>query len=208
MRRRLFVLLMIVLPCSLSLAVQVGAATQDPTDQLRPLIDKVTDILTDSSSAHHSNEEKVDRVMEIARDGFDFEEMSKRVLGSRWRSLSAQEKSKFVDTFTELLKYAYVRQIDRYSGQRIEFLDQRIRGKRAEVKTLFLDGDTQIPVSYILIDREGKWLIYDVVVEGVSLIRNYLEQFQEILRKEDFQGLIVKLEAKITELKNSPTQES
>ncbi len=206
MKRMLFVLLMIVLPCSVSLVGQAEAVAQGPTAQLRPLVDQVTDILTDSTSADQSNEEKVDRVMKIARHGFDFEEMSKRVLGSQWRSLSATQQSQFVEIFTELLKYAYVRQVDRYTGQRIEFLDERIRGRRAEVKTLFVDGDTEIPVSYILIERGEQWLIYDVVVEGVSLIRNYLEQFQEILRKENFKGLITKLEAKITELKNSPAQ--
>ncbi|PIE57709.1 MAG: hypothetical protein CSA33_06585 [Desulfobulbus propionicus] len=208
MKRYFFIILMIPFFCLWGLAEQAVAIAQGPTEQLQPMISEITEILADASYSMKNNEDKVEQVMSVARQGFDFEEMSKRVLGSQWRSLSKEEKSQFTELFTELLKYAYVRQVDRYSGQRIEFLKERIRGRRAEVQTMFLDGSTQIPVSYILIQRGEKWLIYDVVVEGVSLIRNYLEQFQTIVRKEKFEGLMAQLEAKIAALKANPNANS
>lgn len=136
----------------------------------------------------------------VVRERFDFQEMSKRVLGKQWRQLSAQEQGHFEDLFTQLLQYAYVGKIDEYSGQKIEFVQQRIKGDRAEVQTLLIDDQRTIPISYILLLKGEEWMAYDIVVEGVSLVRNYMEQFQQILSKDGYSALLDQMKSKISQL--------
>jgi phospholipid transport system substrate-binding protein len=116
--------------------------------------------------------------------------------------LSAQERDQFVTLFTRLLQYAYIGKVEDYVDKEIEFGRQRIKGNRAEVQTMLVDANKSIPVFYIMILKGDKWMAYDIIVEGVSLVRNYMEQFRSILRDEKFSGLIDRLESKILELEN------
>ena len=176
------------------------AAVPDPTEQMRPFLAKITKILADKSIDNDPECSLCQRVINVAREHFDFREMSKRVLGKQWRKLTPVQQDHFVHLFTKLLQYAYIGKVKDYSGQAIEFKRQRIRGKRAEVQTLLVDGQRTIPVSYIMLLEGDQWMIYDVVVEGVSLVRNYMEQFRQILRKQSFADLEKQLEKKIEEL--------
>ena len=204
MKTRLIALMMVVAGCMWCGPRDSALALPDPTEQLRPFVAQILQVLSDPVVGETA-EGKVDRVMEVAKEGFDFREMSKRVLGKHWKEISSKEQNEFVELFTELLKYAYVSQMDNYTNQKVEYGNQRIRGKRAEVQTVVVSGDREIPVFYIMMLRGEQWKVYDVVVEGVSLIRNYLEQFQEILRKDDFGGLTQQLKNKIVEFQKSET---
>ncbi|WP_319589007.1 ABC transporter substrate-binding protein [uncultured Desulfobulbus sp.] len=175
-------------------------ASPDPTEQLRPFLNKVTATLADPGLKALPKHEQSRRVIAVVRERFDFREMSKRVIGQQWRSLSEMEQGEFESLFTQLLQYAYVGKIDEYSGQQVQFTQQRIKGERAEVQTLLVDKDKSIPVFYIMLLRGDQWMAYDVVVEGVSLVRNYMEQFSEILRKDGYPGLVKQIEQKIAEL--------
>lgn len=182
------------------------SATPDPTEQFRPFIDKVTKTLADPSLKTLPKQEKSRRVINVVREHFDFREMSKRVIGQQWRGLSADEQGEFESLFTQLLQYAYVGKIDDYTGQQVQFTQQRIKGDRAEVQTLLVDKDKSIPVAYIMLLKGEQWMAYDVVVEGVSLIRNYMEQFNEILRKDGYSGLVTQIKQKIVELEKDGTR--
>ncbi|QQG66537.1 MlaC/ttg2D family ABC transporter substrate-binding protein [Desulfobulbus oligotrophicus] len=177
-----------------------ASATPDPTEQFRPFIAKVTATLADPDLKTLSKREKSRRVISVVRERFDFREMSKRVIGQYWRDLSPSEQDEFESLFTQLLQYVYVDRIDDYSGQEVEFTQQRIKGQRAEVQTLLVDKQKTIPVAYIMTLRGNEWMAYDVIVEGVSLVRNYMEQFREILRKDGYSGLTDQLRKKIVEL--------
>ena len=202
MKTRLMVLVIIVAGCMWCGPRDNALALPDPTEQLRPFVAQIIHVLSDPK-VDGAAESKVDRIMEVAKEGFDFREMSKRVLGRHWKKLSSEEQEQFVELFTELLKYAYVSQMESYTDQKVEYAKQRIKGKRAQVQTVLVDGERKIPVSYIMLLRGEQWKVYDVVVEGVSLIRNYLEQFQEILRKDDFRSLTQQLKNKIAEFQKS-----
>ncbi|MCK5517650.1 MAG: ABC transporter substrate-binding protein, partial [Desulfobulbaceae bacterium] len=104
--------------------------------------------------------------------------------------------------------YAYIGSVDEYIERDFEFKRQRIKGNRAVVKTLIFDKSKSIPVSYIMILKGDKWMAYDIVVEGVSLVRNYMEQIRSVLREEKFPGLIAQLEKKIEELETENQSES
>jgi phospholipid transport system substrate-binding protein len=129
--------------------------------------------------------------------------MSKRVMGRQWQNLSAAQQEEFVALFTELLQYIYIGQVDEYLDSTVEFGEQRIRGDRAEVRSVFVGPQKSIPVSYILILRGNTWMAYDIVVENISLIRNYMEQIQSVMHREQFAGLVKMLENKIGEMKEA-----
>ncbi len=184
----------------------LSSTVPDPTEQMKPFVNKMTKILAEADFKNDSQCSICQRLIDISRERFDYDEMSKRVLGKAWRKLSKEEKENFVELFTELLQYAYVGKIQNYAGQSIEFKGQRIKGKRAEVKTELVDKNKTIPVSYIMLLEGDQWMVYDVVVEGVSLIRNYMEQFREILRKGQYSGLVKQIEKKVKELQDERAQ--
>ncbi len=203
MRAKLTPYLFIVTVCTCITLFGSAFASQGPTEQLRPFLDKITGILAGNPAVTNAEMNKIDQVMDVVKEGFDFQEMSKRVLGKKWRSLSNQERREFVDLFTQLLKYAYVAKLNGYTDQHVEYVKQRIKGNKAEVKTVLVDGDRRVPISYIMLLKHEQWMVYDVVVEGVSLVRNYLEQFREIIRKDKFDGLTRQIELKIVEFQRN-----
>lgn len=178
----------------------------DPTEQFRPFIKKVLDVLAEPGLKKLPKHEQCQRVIVVVRERFDFREMSKRVLGRHWKTLSPDQQSQFEELFTQLLQYAYVGKIEEYTGQKVEFTQQRIRGERAEVQTILVDTNRSIPVSYILRLEGGQWMAYDVVVEGVSLIRNYMEQFQQIISKDGYPQLVDQIRHKISQLEQQYKQ--
>ena len=194
-----------VFSCSMFNA-HAAFAAPDPTEQFRPFIDKVTALLADPELKKLTKKEQCQRVIAVVRERFDFHEMSKRVLGRHWRALSETQQTEFEGLFTQLLQYAYVGKIDEYSGQKVDFTQQRIRGERAEVQTLLVDTNRTIPVSYILQLKNDQWVAYDVVVEGVSLIRNYMEQFQQIIGKDGYGRLVEQIDSKIKQLEQQYIQ--
>lgn len=181
-----------------------AGAAPDPTEQLRPFVERIVSLLTDENlQGEEKCLERRQKVMDVVYERFDFSEMSKRVLGGQWRKLSEKEKQEFTELFTTLLEHAYIGKIEDYSNQKVEFGNQRIKDDRAEVKTDIIDKDVVIPVSYIMILKTGEWMIYDVVVENVSLVRNYMEQFKEILRKDGYASLLAQLKDKVNELEQA-----
>ncbi len=134
--------------------------------------------------------------MSLIKRGFDFREMSKRVLGKTWRQIDDQEKDHFTALMTKLLENVYIGKLEGYSGQTIEFVGEIVKGDRAQVTTLIENDDVKIPVHYIMNKTDSGWMVYDINIEGVSLVRNYQEQFKSILRTEDYKGLVKVIEDK------------
>ena len=128
-------------------------------------------------------------IMKEISKGFDFREMSQRVLGQTWNSITSEQRDYFVSQMTKLLENVYVGKLESYTGQTIEFVEERIKGNRAQVTTLIENEGVKLPVHYIMQKTGSKWMVYDINIEGVSLIRNYMEQFRSILRQNDFKGL-------------------
>ncbi len=190
--------------CLESIPFAHAGHTLDPTEQLRPFVFKLVSILTDPElQGEEKSLTRREKTLEAASERIDFKEMSKRVLGKKWRQLDLDEKEDFVGLFTQLIEHAYIGKIEGYSQQKIEFKDQRIKGERAQVNTIIVDPENVISVSYIMLLKDNRWMVYDIVVEGVSLVRNYMEQFKGILRKDGYASLVKQVEAKIVELEQS-----
>jgi phospholipid transport system substrate-binding protein len=192
----------LIVPAFLILALVINATAvnsqaAEPTEQLKPILEELFSILDDQSlQGDEQKEVRRQRIMAAISSGFDFREMSRRVLGSTWNDISAEQRDHFVVQMTKLLENVYIGRLESYDGREVEFAAERIKGKRAQVTTLINYEDSKIPVHYIMQKEHDRWMVYDINIEGVSLIRNYMEQFRTILRQEEYEGLIQIIEQK------------
>ncbi len=172
-------------------------AEESATEQLKPIIGELVTILSDKSLEGDANKEvRREKVMTSIKAGFDFREMSKRVLGKTWEKISEEDRLYFTELMTKLLENVYVGKLEGYGGQDIVFTNERKKGNRAQVTTLVEHEGVELPIHYIMKFSAEKWMVYDINIEGVSLVRNYKEQFKSILRKEKYAGLVKVLEEK------------
>jgi phospholipid transport system substrate-binding protein len=188
-----------VLPMVFLLIVSiVAAAVPGPTDQLRVTVDRIIEILRDKNLPQ---EVILEQVADLVRAKFDFWAMSQRTLGVNWKKASPAEQKRFVALFSQLLEDTYRGRIKAYTynDEHVEYTGERIQGRRAEVDTIVV-ANREIPVSYKMRLKGDEWLVYDVVIEEVSLISNYRNSYAEIVRDEGFSGLLTRMEQKIKEL--------
>jgi len=192
-----YICIMVLLVVCSFMAMSSAHAVAGPTEELKPKLDALIGILLDP--ALKGEEKKVERrakIMEQATSGFDFREMSQRVIGKEWRELTPEKQDHFQKLFTKLLENAYIGKFESYSGQEIQFLGERLKDERAVVSTQIENNGVLIPIDYVMVKKEAKWMVYDINIEGVSLVRNYMEQFKSILRRDKFDGLVKLLEEK------------
>ena len=171
-----------------------ASATEKPMDQLQVAVDDILKIL---QSAELKGPEKKDErhqlVLNIVADMFDFREMARSSLGQSWNTLTPEEKDTFVGLFTTLVEQRYIGKIDSYNNQKVVYKKQLVKGDKAMVYTAIIDKDLEIPIVYRLEKNKDKWLINDLKIENVSLIVNYRRDFDSIIRKEQFAGLVEKI---------------
>ncbi len=187
-------LLLVTFSCSLFSAPVFAAG---PTDDLRPTLDGIVKIITNPDYAGADKKElRRKHIMEVTKRGFDFGTMSKLVLGKTYRKLDAEQKKHFEELFTKLLENAYIGKLESYTNQVTKYKGEQIKGKKAEVRTEVENNGVTLPVSYIMLQNDTGWQVYDIKIEGVRLLRNYKAQFKSILRKDKFEGLVKVLEKK------------
>ena len=136
------------------------------------------------------------KLEEIIGRRFDYAEMAKRTLASHWKGLSAEKQEEFVALFQQFLANSYAGNVDGYSGEQVEYLKEREKGEFAEVQTKVVSSKVQIPLDYRLLKKDGEWRVYDVVIDGVSLMKNYRGQFSRIIDSSSFEALLDKLRSK------------
>jgi phospholipid transport system substrate-binding protein len=170
-----------------------------PTDQLRGRVDRVLRVLQDPELNQDGRvTQRRAAIREIAYEIFDFRELSQRALARHWQTRTAAERDEFVQLFADLLERSYIRQIEQYSGgERIQYLAEAADGEQATVRTkIVTKAGTEIPVDYRMHRVGERWLVYDVAIEGVSLVSNYRAQFDRIIRSSSYKVLVDKLKAK------------
>jgi len=174
-----------------------------PTDSMKGTIDEVLRIVRDKELKEPGKAaERRQQLERVVGARFDYQEMSKRALGAPWNGLSNEEKQEFVALFRTLLTNSYADKIESYSGEGVQYLNERVEKDYAEVRTKVLSGKTEIPLDYRLINRADDWRVYDVVVDGVSLVSNYRGQFTKILRATSYADLVDQLRKKSDKLKS------
>lgn len=196
-------LIFLVAMLLLSFGQTVSAA--DPTDVLKAPMDEALALLRDpqyKTDDPAKKAEQRDKFWALIEPVFDFKELSKRTLARNWKKFNDAQQTEFAQVFSELMGNIYVDRIQGgYNDETIEFGDQILHESRplAVVKTFIVSSRNRIPVNYSLIQRGETWRVYDVKVEGVSLVKNYRSQFKEILSKDSPDQLIEQLKEKVAE---------
>lgn len=176
-------------------------ATGFPTEAMRTTVSQALGVLQDHElKKPEHTDERVIQLKKIADARFDYREMAKRSLGGRWDKIEEKERQEFVDLFTDLLTATYVEKIHDYSGEEVTFLNERLEGNYAEVKSLLVGKKTEIPMDYRLMKKGDDWKVYDVLIDGISLVQNYRGQFTAILRSSSYEHLVQILREKNTQL--------
>jgi phospholipid transport system substrate-binding protein len=196
--------LRIAVACSVVVALLVGrdATAGAPTDQLRAQVDKVLKLLDDPAlKAADKAKERRAAVRKVADDIFDFGETAKRSLGRHWAARTPEEREEFVKLFGDLLERSYISTIALYGGEKIQYVSDRIEGDTAAVQSkLLTKTGSEVPIEYRMLRKSDRWLVYDVVIEGVSLVANYRTQFNKIIQTSSFQDLVKKMKTRQEEL--------
>jgi phospholipid transport system substrate-binding protein len=186
-------LFLVALTCSLAFS-SPGQASEIPTEVVRSTLTNVFRILEDEALKDPAK--RIPRrhmLEEIIASHFDYAEMSKRALAAHWVSLTANERAEFVELFRGFLSDRYAETIEGYSGQQILYLSERTEGNYAEVRTRLRSSKVEIPMDYRLHMKDGAWHAYDLIVDGVSLVKNYRSQFEKIIRSSSYQELVRRL---------------
>ncbi len=183
----------------LILAFFFPAFAGEPTEVIRKTTDKIIAIVQDPALQGPEKKSERDRLIRAAAEKiFDKEEMSRRTLARHWRKRTPQEKEEFMELFEDLLEKTYIDRVEGYSGEKVLYQGERVEGNYALVKVdIMTKQETKIPVLYRLKKKQKGWLVYDLSIEGVSLINNYRTQFNSIIMRSSFKGLIKKLKAKV-----------
>jgi len=183
--------------CLISTAPAAFAAPT-PTEELSGVVDKVIELLADKEM------DKAERRTEVVaqiRSKFDFIAMSRFILGPNWKNATEEERKRFVDIFTQILEATYIGRIEAYTDEKVRYVGEDLRKDKARVETMVVSASAEIPVDYSLYEAKEGWRVYDVSVEGVSLVRNYRDTYKTIIRKDGMAGLLEQMAEKLKEMK-------
>jgi len=178
-----------------------GYAETSPVQTVHESVDAILALLKDDTL---SQDDRRAKIRAHINTRFDFDAMSQRTLATNWKKATKQEKEKFIDLFSQLIENTYIGKIEAYTNEKVEYPGEKVKGNKALVETLIIAASADIPVDYKLYKKGDTWWVYDVIIEGVSLISNYRSSYQEIVKKEGFDGLLAKMQEKIDELSSEP----
>ena len=170
-----------------------------PLQTVEKRVNEVLAVLAGGSKDDKSIlEKKKDQIRAISNEMFDYVELSKRTLGRNWNKLTVEQRKEFVPLYRDLLESVYMDRILAYKDEKVEFSNEKLfSDNKAEVQTKVLASSGDIPIFYRMIRKDDKWKVYDVIIEGVSLIKNYRSQFNDILNKQTPEELLNTLKEKV-----------
>jgi len=162
-----------------------------PTDQLRAYTDQVLKVLQNPVL---SLPDRREAIKHLAEEVFEVSETAKRALGQHWVQRTPAEREEFVKLFANLLEQTYISRIDEFGGEKLTYVSEQIEGDRAIVRArIATKKGTEVPVESRLLQKENRWLIYDILVENLSLISNYRSQFDRVIRTTSYEELVKRL---------------
>jgi phospholipid transport system substrate-binding protein len=193
--KKQFTVLSILIIFVLSIPVYAGV----PLTTVQTNVNNVLDILRNPKlKAESAKEIKKEKLRVIYKSMFDEFEFSKRTLARNWNKFNLTQQKEFIGLFEQVLEKSYVDKILSYTDQKIEFYKENILSEsQAEIQTKIITSSKEIPIFYRMILKDGKWKVYDVVVENVSLVQNYRTQFNDILGKNTPEQLLEILRKKV-----------
>ncbi len=197
-RRNVVALSLLFFVCLYPVLAPSLASAGEPTDVVKKTTDEVLDILRNKEL--RKPEKTAQRRAEIRKtvlQRFDFAEMAKRSLAQNWKKRTPEEQKEFVALFTDLVENTYITKIEKYQDEKIFYTGERVEGAYAQVKTnVETSKGIETPIEYRLMREGTQWMAYDVLIEGVSLVNNYRNQFNSILRSGSYEELVKRLKNK------------
>ncbi|MEW6518752.1 MAG: ABC transporter substrate-binding protein [Thermodesulfobacteriota bacterium] len=181
-------------------------AVNEPIEQLQDSVNRIVEILRRDIPGEQWVIKK-EEIVSIVKSRFAADELAQRVLALNWRARTDQEKEQFISLFSQVLETTYINRLKSYSDEQVTFKKQIINGDKAIVYSEILKNNQEIPIVYRVKEDAGQWLIYDIIIEGVSLVQNYRQQFDGIINKEGYDGLVRRMEEKIEENKQKDREE-
>jgi len=200
--KKVFLALLIVVLINPVLGKYVFGSEESPMERIKSATKEITTILNDfCKDPERKRAEAVKKIMIIADQHFDWEEMAKRTLARFWKQRTPEEKKEFTTLFRDLLKNTYIDKIASYSGEEVVFKGERTRDNYSVVETQVISPKrgVKIPVNYRLMKKGNEWFVYDVVIEGVSLVNNYRAQFNHIIQSSSYETLVKKIKDKLAQ---------
>ncbi len=186
----------ILISCLLlfGLAANTWSSLLQPQEQLEEMVNFVLEVLSNSELGFV---EKKDQISARVQTHLNTASIAQRTLGPFWKDATEGQRQRFTHLFVKILERTYLNRINDSSGGTVEYLKQRIKGNRAIIDTIFVSGDIEIPVQYKMVMEGENWQVFDVVIEGVSLTRNYRASYGAIIRRDGFDGLLDLMEKKV-----------
>jgi phospholipid transport system substrate-binding protein len=174
-----------------------GAWAGPPTDQLRDGVDRVFKILRDPAMAGDANAtQRRKAILTAAGTIFDFGEMAKRSLGQHWAARTPAERTQFVALFTDLMQKSYISKVDQHGGAKMVFRSETVDGDLASVRTTIpLSNGSEMPLEYRMHTADARWQVYDLSIDGISLVSNYRSQFNKVIRTDSYETLVTRLKS-------------
>ncbi len=191
-------LLLLVSVLWAGMAPSALAAAKGPTQQVQATVNGILAILRDKQLDWYSKQTSIEAIIDRQ---FDFQTISQSVLATNWQKATPEERKRFVEFFSQYLQHTYTDKMKQFSNESVRYGAAKVSGKRATVDTYIVTEKVDIPVTYKLRLSEGKWFAYDVVIEGVSLVRNYRDTYAVIVKSEGIGGLLQNLESSIQKYK-------
>ena len=184
----------IALVAALVLGLASDAWAGPPTDQLRTYTDEVLKVLQNTAL---TLPERREAVKHLAAEAFEVSETAKRALGQHWLQRTPAEREEFVKLFANLLEQTYIARIGEFGGEKLRYVSEQIDGDRAIVRArITTKRGTEVPIESRLLQKETRWLIYDILVENLSLISNYRSQFDRVIRTTSYEELVKRLKTR------------
>ncbi|MDX2479340.1 MAG: ABC transporter substrate-binding protein [Desulfuromusa sp.] len=169
-------------------------ALPQPQARVEQMVDSILGVL---QQPELSVEEKKTQIIGRVQEYLDVQSMSRRTLGDYWEGATEEQRQRFSSLFVRILERTYLDRVEDYSGGTVKYLKQRVKDDKAIVDTLIISDELEIPVQYKMIYGEGTWQVFDLVIEGVSLVRNYRSSYGEIIRQEGYDGLLALMDKKV-----------
>ncbi len=187
-----FILSLLIALAGFSIQAHAG----NPTDQMKVTVDEVMATLrTDAGWA-----QKEPLLREVISKRFFYRAMAQRTLATNWKKATDTQKQEFIDLYSELLLFTYLDRIKAYTNEKVEFMREKLKKRKATVYTQIVTETANIPINYKLLLTGDKWLVYDVIIEEVSLVSNYRSTYKEIVKKDGIDGLLKQMRDKNQEL--------
>jgi phospholipid transport system substrate-binding protein len=184
---------------SLLMILVVPVYAGEPTDMIKQTTDKIIAIVSDPALKAPEMEKRRRRLIREAIDErFDWEEFSRRSLARYWRQRTPEEKKEFIELYGKLLERTYLDKVEGYSGEKVFYVGEKVEGDYATVDVKVITPENvEIPLQYRMRKNHGRWLVYDIIIEGVSLVNNYRAQFNSIIMRSSYRELVKKLKKKV-----------